>query len=293
MIESLRSASLSSYNFGPLSIESDFGTNPQIIGTGEFTLNSPTSGVGYVNYNAAGEVQVRGTTSGDLMTLTRYSTTGGPSLNLRRSDTATIGASGTADSGDGLGNIFFEGHDSVTYASGAAIRAFAEENWSSTARGTNLRFYTVPNGSTTLTERMRIDAAGLISGSGTSLGAWAAWTPTVTQGVGITLTSNNSKYMQIGKLVVGTVYVSFSSAGTASSTITISVPPVTPASGYSGGSIGNFRYFDSGTAHYVGTATLSGTTLINLYRDNTGGALTSPTIASGDSLLIMFMYEAA
>jgi hypothetical protein len=55
----------------------------------------------------------------------------------------------------------------------------------------------VPDGTT---ERFRIDSAGLITGAGTSLGAWTTWTPTTT---GITLGNGtiSARYVQFGKTV--------------------------------------------------------------------------------------------
>ena len=48
----------------------------------------------------------------------------------------------------------------TTYTSGALISALSDDAWSSTSAPTALRFLTVPSGSTTLAERMRIDSSG-------------------------------------------------------------------------------------------------------------------------------------
>jgi hypothetical protein len=60
-------------------------------------------------------------------------------------------------SGDSVGIYVFGGAtSSSTFANSAAIQALAAENFSSTAAGTDIAFYTAPIGSTTRTERMRI-----------------------------------------------------------------------------------------------------------------------------------------
>ena len=48
----------------------------------------------------------------------------------------------------------------TTYTTGAQIYALTDAAWSSTSAPTDLLFSTVPSGSTTLVERMRIDSAG-------------------------------------------------------------------------------------------------------------------------------------
>jgi hypothetical protein len=55
----------------------------------------------------------------------------------------------------------------TTYTTGAQISALTEAAWSSTSAPTNMVFLTVPSGSTTLAERMRIDSGGNV-GIGTS-----------------------------------------------------------------------------------------------------------------------------
>jgi len=55
----------------------------------------------------------------------------------------------------------------TTYTVGAQIQALSAAAWSSTSAPTNLIFYTCPSGSTTLSERLRIDSAGNL-GIGTS-----------------------------------------------------------------------------------------------------------------------------
>jgi hypothetical protein len=73
----------------------------------------------------------------------------------------------------------------------------------------------VPDGTT---ERFRIDSAGLITGAGTSLGAWTSYTPTLTVASGTNPTLGaasvqTGKYVQIGKLIVGYAVITFGTSG--------------------------------------------------------------------------------
>jgi len=60
----------------------------------------------------------------------------------------------------------------TTYAAGSAIDLLSDGAWSSTSAPGILRFRTTPSGSTTLTERMRIDSAGNL-GLGVVPSAWS------------------------------------------------------------------------------------------------------------------------
>lgn len=80
------------------------------------------------------------------------------------------------------------------------------------------------------TERMRITSAGLITGTGTSLGAWTSYTPTLTASttnptLGTGSTASGS-YMQIGKVCIFRVRIVFGTSGVAagSGTYLISLP---------------------------------------------------------------------
>ncbi|UOF02296.1 tail fiber domain-containing protein [Bdellovibrio reynosensis] len=73
----------------------------------------------------------------------------------------TVGTNSAVLSGDTLGGIYFRGHDgSGTGTTTAAIEVTAEENHSSTNRGSKMIFETTKNGAATRLERMRIDYNG-------------------------------------------------------------------------------------------------------------------------------------
>lgn len=59
-----------------------------------------------------------------------------------------------------LGDFFWQGYDGSALVGGAKIGAVATENFSGSARGTRLGFYTVDNTTTGLDERLRIDQDG-------------------------------------------------------------------------------------------------------------------------------------
>ena len=74
-------------------------------------------------------------------------------------------------------------------------------------------------------ERMRIDSAGLITGSGTSLGAWTAYTPTITASTGtFTTVVGTGWYCQIGKTVLVKVKVVITTNGTAAEYVIFTLP---------------------------------------------------------------------
>jgi hypothetical protein len=88
------------------------------------------------------------------------------------SKVAMIGGRGTAISpspvlsGDSLGFLSFGGYFGTNvnnYSEQVSIGSDATENWSSTARGCNIRFYTTPNGTTTAQLRMMIHHNGNVS----------------------------------------------------------------------------------------------------------------------------------
>ena len=84
----------------------------------------------------------------------------------------TIGAQTAVTSNKLLGNIYFQGssgtNESTHIGNGASIAGFASENWSTTSTPGYIKFNTTPSGSLTLTEAMRITAAGFVGIGATS-----------------------------------------------------------------------------------------------------------------------------
>jgi hypothetical protein len=166
-------------------------------------------------------------------------------------------------------------------------------------------FFTTPDGSTTPTERMRIDSNGLITGTGTSLGAWTAYTPTL-GGTGWALGNGTSSgfYCQIGKIILWRAIMTFGSTSTFGSTeLTVTIP-ITGKAG--AGNTAEFpintRYFDASTSKlYVAHSRYVNATTAGLWSfvaDTTGEVTpvisTTPfTWATLDQIYVNGFYEAA
>jgi hypothetical protein len=65
-------------------------------------------------------------------------------------------------SGDYIGTISFGGHNTTGFGTGVAIHATTSQIWGPTARGSQLTFFTTPNNSTTILERVQITNAGVL-----------------------------------------------------------------------------------------------------------------------------------
>ena len=94
----------------------------------------------------------------------------GPYLSFQKSR-GSVGAYTPLLSGDVVGALFFYGNDATAsignFQPGGYIRLKADENWSGTAHGSHLEFWTTKNTTTSTSERMRIDDAGNV-GIGTT-----------------------------------------------------------------------------------------------------------------------------
>jgi hypothetical protein len=83
----------------------------------------------------------------------------GPNIVLSKSRSQ---ASGAVVASDPLGTIQFQGGNGTASVEGARIQSIAGSTWSSTNRDSDLLFWTTPNASTTIAERMRIDSNGVL-----------------------------------------------------------------------------------------------------------------------------------
>lgn len=150
------------------------------------------------------------------------------------------------------------------------------------------------------TERMRIDNAGLITGTGTSLGAWTAYTPTL-GGTGWALGNGTiaGAYCQIGKVILFRITCTLGSTSTFGSavpaTLTVPTAMVAQAQNVTGF---NVQLLDtSAGVMYIGGARNVSTTEIGLYYAN--GAYTSVistvpfTWASTDIIRVTGYYDAS
>lgn len=108
------------------------------------------------------------TTSSSGMLFDCYSSSASVSsvFSFRRAKGTPSAPSAITAAGDRLGFITFLGYEGTTpgfpATGSAAISVYADEAFTSAARGTHIRLETTPIGSTTRSERLRIDASGNI-----------------------------------------------------------------------------------------------------------------------------------
>lgn len=133
-------------------------------------------------------------------------------------------------------------------------------------------------------------------------GIWTAYTPSITQGVNVTLTVNNSSYMRVGRMIHIRFTLSVTGAGTAANLVTVSMPVnINYVSDH--GSLGYFQIHDiSATTTYWGAAVPAGAGAIK-GEQNTSGGVAAPVffgttgftaaLASGDIVSGWAIYEAA
>lgn len=128
--------------------------------------------------------------------------------------------------------------------------------------------------------------------------AWTTWTPTVTQGSAVTHTVNHARYTRLGKVLMVTMRVTFTAAGTAANVILVSgMPADVLQAGTEAACFGSFIFFDTGTGYRAGSvrSATGGTTLSFIVESGTSRLGVNPavTIASGDELSFTALYEIA
>jgi hypothetical protein len=102
-----------------------------------------------------------------IILMDAFGVAGGSFIARRTQGTAAAPTAQTAN--NNLGNFGAIGYGTTGYSSGvrANMRHVTSEVWTDTAQGAYTIFQTTPDGTTTLTERLRISSAGLV-GVGTS-----------------------------------------------------------------------------------------------------------------------------
>jgi hypothetical protein len=91
-----------------------------------------------------------------------------PSLTFRRANGTAAGPQTALLNGDNIGSLLASGYGATAYAaSKAAVSFYTTQPWTDTANGSAIAFRTTANGSTTLTEQVRIDHNGNV-GIGTT-----------------------------------------------------------------------------------------------------------------------------
>ena len=171
--------------------------------------NESGDGTERMRITAAGNVGI-GTSGPDSKLAVEGSTSTAVQVKVNSDDTGAVprlaftrrnAANGATPNNAQIGSILWQGvHAGSGYTQFAAIDAVIGNNAAGGAPAA-LTFYLSQSGTGT-TERMRIDSSGLITGTGTSLGAWTAYTPTL-GGTGWAIGNGTAAgaYCQIGKVV--------------------------------------------------------------------------------------------
>ena len=131
-----------------------------------------------------------------------------------------------------------------------------------------------------------------------TVSTWPTWAPTLTQSGTVTHTVTYARYYRIGTLVNAFAVLTVTGTGTANNVITVSLPFTAVSVGWGYG-----RVFDtstnlmaSGMTHLQSTTTmcvLDGMSPTNNLRLGQTGAAFALGLASGDSVLMGALYEAA
>ena len=228
--------------------------------------------------------------------------------------------------GTQLSRVHFSAYSTgTTYVQGASIQSYTDAGWSASSAPAYLSFYTTPSASVTLTERMRIEAAGdvnIVSGNvvmGTSAkgidfsavtgGTGTAtanvlndyeegtFTPTVigatTAGVGV-YTIQGGSYTKIGNLVTVQVYLSWS-AHTGTGNMRFGNFPFNSSSnsgsnnGVSFGYVNNIALSASNVLTAINTI---GTSYVDAYQYPVGGGTsTSVPIDTAGDVIFSLSYR--
>jgi hypothetical protein len=131
-------------------------------------------------------------------------------------------------------------------------------------------------------------------------GAWGTWTPTVTQSGTVTHTATVARYSQVGKLIVAQAVLNITGTGTATNTITVSLPVnsfTASAAPMGSGNLGDVSTgiqwgFVALTATASTVQFISGNGSATGFLGGSGGGFTA-ALASGDVLIFNLVYEAA
>ena len=111
-----------------------------------------------------------GGTNEAMFIVHRHSTTLGPVIVTSRSNSDTE-AHGTVTSGQDVGTWYGVGWDGVDYAYCAAIAMFVDGTPGSNDMPGRIAFFTVPDGSAAMSERLRIGSTGALGFSGANYGS--------------------------------------------------------------------------------------------------------------------------
>ena len=131
--------------------------------TERMRIDATTGNVGIGTASPIAPMHLAGTSS-PMMVFDYYASNASSSLFLGRKARGTIASPTAILSGDSITAVAGRGYGATAFAtsSNGLIGMFAAENFTDTAQGSYITFETTPTGSTTRTERMRIDSAGQV-----------------------------------------------------------------------------------------------------------------------------------
>ncbi len=122
--------------------------------------------MGNLAYNEGNALNVVSNTYDGIGVYRHSNNASTPLITLGKSRGSTGGSTTVVQSGDYLGRIGFEGADGDEMVMGATIECHVDDTPGNNDMPSRLVFNTVPNGSTSLTERLRITSSGDVSISG-------------------------------------------------------------------------------------------------------------------------------
>ena len=127
-----------------------YNTNSGNVGIG---VNNPTTLLDLLSGDQPAEIKLTSYSGGSQQF--------GSYINLRRSWNAPS-PTGYTIMNDVIGKCMFSGYNSASFESGAEIRGVGDGWWNTTSFPTRIEFHTVPEGTTSLTEKLRISHDGKI-----------------------------------------------------------------------------------------------------------------------------------
>ena len=130
--------------------------------------------VGHTAAYGSGKAQVFNTAQYVLDLSTWSADANGPTIDFYKSRNATIGSSTVVQSGDVIGKLRFLGNDGANSRTAAQITAEVDGTPGTNDMPGRLVFSTVPDNSTSVTERLRITSAGVVSINDSTPETWAA-----------------------------------------------------------------------------------------------------------------------
>lgn len=145
----------------------------------------------------------------------------------------------------------------------------------------------------------KVRASDWSSAFPTDTDAWTSYIPTLTQGATVTNTVVYAKYIKIGRLVIFSISLSVTGAGTASNAVLFGLPVA--ASSSSGIALGSGIIFDvSAGLIYAGIPDLQTASTALAWPASTdgnasglGARVFTAALASGDVVRFSGMYESA